>query len=176
MAATGLEMVVLLDEEGQPIGTANKHEVHTAHTPLHAAFSCYVSNSDGQLLLTRRSLSKKTWPGVWTNSFCGHPGPGEVIEKAITRRARDELGISLQNVELILPNFRYRAVDAGGIVENEICPVYRATTTMTPVPVAAEIAEWRWVNESQLRGAVRNAPFAFSPWLDLQLGRLPERL
>lgn len=80
--------VVLVDEQGQPVGVAPKNMVHTAETPLHLAFSCHVLNGNGEVLITRRALSKKTWPGVWTNSFCGHPTPGESITDALTRHAR----------------------------------------------------------------------------------------
>ena len=90
------EQVVLLDTARLPIGTALKSEVHTADTPLHLAFSCWVLDDDGRVLLTRRALSKRTWPGVWTNSFCGHPGPGEPFARAIERRAREELGCEVE--------------------------------------------------------------------------------
>ena len=167
------ERVVLLSDDGQPIGTADKLAVHTTSTALHLAFSCHVYNADGQVLVTRRALSKLTWPGVWTNSFCGHPGPDESMDAAIERRAGLELGIAVSSLELVLPDFRYRATDASGIVENEVCPVYRAVTTDAVVANPAEVAEFAWVDPQALSAAVSAAPFAFSPWLGWQLAQLP---
>jgi len=166
------ELVVLLDDDGTPVGTAEKVSVHGVETPLHLAFSCHVYGPDGRVLVTRRALSKLTWPGVWTNSFCGHPGPDESMEEAIARRALDELGLHLSELELVLPDFRYRAVDASGIVENEICPVYRAVTMSDPVANPAEVAEWAWLEPDALLTAAASAPFAFSPWLVWQLEQL----
>lgn len=162
--------MVLVDETGAAIGTAEKITVHTSDTPLHRAFSCHVFSSAGRVLVTRRALGKLTWPGVWTNSFCGHPGPDEQVEAAIRRRAQRELGLAIGDLEVVLPDFRYRAVDASGIVENELCPVFRATVEVDPVPAADEVAEWAWIHPDDLREAVEAAPFAFSPWLVLQLG------
>ncbi|MEN9740799.1 MAG: isopentenyl-diphosphate delta-isomerase [Actinomycetota bacterium] len=169
------ELVVLVDESGAPIGTAPKATVHDFATPLHFAFSCHVTNAAGEVLLTRRALSKSTWPGVWTNSFCGHPGPGEDVEGAIRRRADRELGMAIDNIHVILPDFRYRAVDASGIVENEICPVYAAVATSEPNPADDEVAEWRWISPSALATAIANAPFMFSPWLVWQHEQLVEQ-
>ena len=166
------EQVVLLDDAGQPIGVADKIGVHTTDTALHLAFSCHVYNALGQVLVTRRALDKLTWPGVWTNSFCGHPAPGEDVDAAIRRRARDELGITVSELEVILPDFRYRAVDASGIVENEVCPVYRAITSDVVVPNPAEVAEFAWVDPAALSAAAIAAPYAFSPWLGWQLQQL----
>ena len=126
------ELVVLVDESGDAIGTADKATVHSHDTPLHRAFSCHVFSTDGRVLLTRRALGKLTWPGVWTNSFCGHPGPDEELDAAIHRRAERELGLTLGALESVLPDFRYRAVDASGIVENEVCPVFRTTVDIDP--------------------------------------------
>jgi isopentenyl-diphosphate delta-isomerase len=167
--SSSAESVVLVDDDGNEIGTADKSVVHGVDTPLHLAFSCHVFNEAGQVLVTRRALSKSTWPGVWTNSFCGHPAPGEPMMAAVDRRARFELGIELGSMDTMLPDFRYRAVDASGIVENEICPVFRAVTTDAVLANPEEVAEWRWVEPRSLRMAVAAAPFAFSPWLVLQL-------
>lgn len=166
------EEVVLLDETGAPIGTADKLAVHTADTPLHLAFSCHVYNAAGEVLVTRRALGKLTWGGVWTNSFCGHPAPGESLPDAIARRGLFELGITLTDIEVVLADFRYRAVDASGIVENEVCPVYRAVTTDVVTPNPDEVAEFAWVTLSSLRAAAVAAPYAFSPWLGWQLEQL----
>lgn len=168
------ELVVLVDDMGAPIGTARKATVHTTETPLHFAFSCHVTNENGEVLVTRRALSKATWPGVWTNSFCGHPAPDESIEAAIHRRAMQELGMTVTDIHVVLPDFRYRAVDASGIVENEICPVYAAVAVSEPQPSDAEVAEWRWVKPDSLRAAIEGAPFAFSPWLVWQHEQLVE--
>ena len=168
------EQVVLLDDQGRPTGVADKVGVHTTDTPLHLAFSCHVYSPAGLVLVTRRALGKLTWPGVWTNSFCGHPAPGEAIEDAIRRRAVDELGIQVGELELILPDFRYRAVDASGIVENEVCPVYRAVTTDTVAANPDEVAEFAWVEPDSLRAAAQAAPYAFSPWLGWQLAQLDQ--
>lgn len=163
------ELVVLVDEEGHAVGTAEKSEVHTTDTPLHLAFSCHVFNDKGEVLLTRRALSKKTWPGVWTNSACGHPGPGENTVDAIRRRALAELGLELGAIREVLPDFRYRAVDASGVVENEICPVFVAHALGTPEPSTDEVCEWKWVSPRALAEAVSQTPFVFSPWLVQQL-------
>lgn len=163
------ELVVLVDEDGRAVGTAEKSEVHTTDTPLHLAFSCHIFNEDGDVLITRRALSKKTWPGVWTNSACGHPGPSEDMRDAIRRRALAELGLELGEIHDALPDFRYRAVDASGVVENEICPVFVAHTRNTPKPSSDEVCEWRWVNPQALAHSVSQTPFVFSPWLVQQL-------
>jgi isopentenyl-diphosphate delta-isomerase len=171
--AAPAEQVVLLDDDGRPSGTADKAAVHTTDTPLHLAFSCYVLDADGQLLLTRRAVSKRTWPGVWTNSVCGHPGPGEAIEDAVVRRARQELGLELSDVRLVLPDFAYRATDATGVVENEVCPVYVARAVVDPQPDPSEVEEWRWASWADVASVATTAPWLLSPWAVLQLAQLP---
>ena len=166
------ELVQLVDEDGTLLGTAPKATVHTESTPLHLAFSCHVFDPDGRVLVTRRALAKKTWPGVWTNAFCGHPAPGEPFEEAIRRRARQELGLEVGSIEPGLPDFRYRAVDASGIVEYEVCQVFRAVAASDPQANPDEVAELAWSDPTDFRAAVAAAPYAFSPWLVMQLDAL----
>jgi isopentenyl-diphosphate Delta-isomerase len=167
------EYVVLVDADGREIGTALKASVHGSDTALHLAFSCHVFNDDGLVLVTRRALGKSTWPGVWTNSFCGHPSPAEPVPDAVHRRAEFELGMAIDRLELVLPLFRYRAVDASGIVEHEICPVYTARAVSEPAPNPDEAIEYRWVDPGALGTSLRSTPWAFSPWLVLQAEQLP---
>lgn len=174
------ERVVLLDESGGAVGTAPKAEVHHAATPLHLAFSCYVfdraggaGQRTGRLLLTRRAEAKPTWGGVWTNSCCGHPSPGERLADAVRRRAGQELGLTLTELRLVLPAFRYRAVMDTGVVENEMCPVFVATTDDEPRPDPAEVAEVAWVEWARFRADVLAGRRAVSPWCAEQVAALP---
>ncbi len=163
---------MLLDDDRRPVGAMAKADIHTAQTPLHLAFSCYVVNDAGDVLVTRRALTKATWPGVWTNSVCGHPGPDEGPADAVVRRARQELGLALTDVREVLPSFAYRAVDASGLVENEVCPVFAARADADPFPDPDEVAQWRWVLWRDLVDAAAVAPWALSPWAVLQIPEL----
>lgn len=158
-------MVVLVDHAGDPIGEQDKAKVHGLSTPRHLAFSCHVVDGHGRLLVTRRALEKRTWPGVWTNSFCGHPAPGETLEDAVRRRSEFELGLSVDRITCSIPDFAYVARDASGIEENEHCPVFiaRATSSLTPNP--AEVAQTQWTTVEELASAIDSAPWAFSPWM-----------
>ena len=167
-----VESVVLLDESGSACGTAAKAVVHHGQTPLHLAFSAYLFNEAGQFLLTRRAESKRTWPGVWTNTCCGHPLPTEPVADGVRRRLRQELGIRAAQVVLVLPRFRYQARMANGVLENELCPVYAVYSDATPAPDPAEVAETRWVDWDEFCAAVRAGRQSVSPWCALQLAEL----
>ena len=167
------ELVVLLDEEGRAIGTTAKSGVHHTDTPLHLAFSCYLFDDRGRILLTRRALSKPTWPGVWTNSVCGHPGPGEAPTEAVRRRVLAEVGVRAEDICLLLPGFRYRAVMDNGVVENEMCPVFVATAAGEPRPDPAEVEDLIWVDWADFRGGVLDGTRPISPWCRDQVAALP---
>lgn len=166
------DLVVLLDDDARPAGTAARRHVHTEDTPLHLAFSLYLLDEDDRLLLTRRALGKTAWPGVWTNTCCGHPRPDESMADAVTRRVEEELGLHVPAPRIVLPDFRYRAVDAGGIVENEICPVFTARPVGQVLPSADEVAEHEWADVADVWAAVERAPWAFSPWFASQVSQL----
>jgi isopentenyl-diphosphate delta-isomerase len=167
-----VESVVLLDEAGYASGTADKTAVHHAQTPLHLAFSCYLFNEAGQFLLTRRAESKRTWPGVWTNTCCGHPLPGEPMSASVLRRLQDELGIGAAKLTL-----GYQARMANGVMENEVCPVYAAYTAdmmgqSPPDPDSTEVADATWVEWDEFCEAVRIGRQSVSPWCAMQLREL----
>ena len=166
------EQVVLLDDNGRPIGVADKATVHGPTTPLHLAFSCYGFDPAGRLLVTRRARHKLTFPGVRTNTCCGHPAPGEAVEDAVRRRLADELAVQAVDVRLVLPDFAYRA-SAGGVEENERCPVYVCTLLGEPQarPDEVESVEW-WSWEAFLTAARAGE---LSPWARLQAPLLDAR-
>jgi isopentenyl-diphosphate delta-isomerase len=174
-AATGQERVVLVDEDGRVTGTEAKATVHHHATPLHLAFSCYVFDAERRLLVTQRALGKVTWPGVWTNSVCGHPAPGEDLAGAVRRRAADELGLQLLGLTLVLPRFRYRAVMGNGVVENELCPVFVARAAGSPAVDSAEVERWEWAAWPDFRDEVLAGTREVSPWCVDQVAALHER-
>lgn len=157
------ESVVLVDEHDVPIGTAPKATVHTDRTPLHRGFSLFLFRSDGALLLQQRAGTKKTWPLVWSNSCCGHPGADEGPVDAARRRIQDELGIGRALIEIVLPEYRYRA-ERGGVVENEFCPVMvgRSDDPLTLNP--DEVAETRWTSWKDFMREIRAGSGGYSPW------------
>ncbi len=164
------EEVVLLGEAGQAIGTAAKSEVHHSHTPLHLAFSTYLFSPAGDLLLTQRALDKATFPGLWTNSVCGHPLPGEALTAAITRRVRAEVGAEVVDLRLVLPEFAYRA-EMDGVVEHELCPVHvgRIADPGALHLDPAEVEAATWVGWERFAAEVLAGRRAVSPWCVTQV-------
>jgi len=161
------EQIVFVHEDGTSTGkTGPKLASHTSNTKLHLAFSCYIfRNSDNKFLVTQRALSKKVWPGVWTNSVCGHPAPGEILESAIRRRAKDEIGLTdLQNIQVVLPRYRYTTPPYNGIIENEFCPVYVAYTDAEPIPNSDEVEAFTWLSWNEYVSMLTNQSEQMSYW------------
>ena len=166
------ELVVLLDEGGGATGTAPKSTIHHASTPLHLAFSAYIVTRDGDLLVTRRARHKRTFPGVLTNSVCGHPAPGEDLVHAVKRRTAEELGMALGEVRLVLPTFAYVA-EMGGVLENERCPVFLAVAEDHDVfPNPEEVMEVDWVAWHMFASDVLEGRLEVSTWCAAQVADL----
>lgn len=173
------EQIVFVHPDGTLTGeTGPKLASHTASTQLHLAFSCYIfRRTDNAFLVTQRALSKKVWPGVWTNSVCGHPAPGEDIEDAIRRRARYELGLSeISNIQVLLPEYRYKTPPYNGIIENEFCPVYMAYTDAEPAPNPEEVEAYCWLSWDEYVQMLETQPAVMSYWAKDQYKQLPKAL
>lgn len=158
------EFVILVDEQNHELGTAPKDTVHTTNTPLHRGFSLFLFNRKGEVLLTKRSKHKKTFPGVWTNTVCGHPGPGESAIDAARRRLAEELGIhEIRDIREVAP-YRYRFLDKNGIVENEVCPLLVAYADIDPKPNEDEIDGWKWMVWDEFFEDLQKNSQVYSPW------------
>ena len=165
-----VEEIVLLGPDGQVVGTAPKLASHHRATPFHLAFSCYLLDEEGRVLITRRAEAKRTWPSAWTNSFCGHLALHETLREAVRRRAQVELGLEIDDLTLVLPLFRYRASMPNGIVENEQCPVVRARAVGKLHLDPSEVAEAHWREWADCLDLAKQ-PEA-SPWFRNQVGEL----
>lgn len=135
--------VVLVNNHDEVLGIEEKLAAHHANTHLHRGFSAFLFNKDGEFLLQKRASHKKTWPGFWSNSFCGHPQIDETYVQAVHRHAKFELGINLTKATSIL-NYRYKFV-YNDIAENEICPVFLANTDEKINPNPQEIEDIKWI-------------------------------
>jgi len=157
--------VVLVDENNQEIGITDKFLVHTDKTPLHRGLSVFLFNGKNELLLQQRAKSKLTFPGIWSNSCCGHPRPGEEGIEAVRRHLDSELGIKEAAIHLVLPDFRYTA-EMNGIRENELCPVFVAFSNDEIRVNPQEVENIRWVDWDDFIREIKDKPGTYSKWAE----------
>jgi isopentenyl-diphosphate Delta-isomerase len=164
-----MERLVLVDEDDCEVGSAGKLDAHEAGL-LHRAFSIFVVNRAGELLLQRRAESKYHSGGRWSNACCGHPRPGEALGAAAHRRLREEMGFDC--ALLPVSTFRYRAALDHALVENEVDHVLVGVWDGEPSPDPAEADGWRWVGRAALEARLAEAPGEFTVWFRLILDAL----
>ena len=174
---TAIESVVLVDENNQPIGMAEKLVAHQQNL-LHRAFSVFIfrePHGKAELLLQQRALSKYHSPGLWTNTCCSHPQAGEEIVDAGKRRLKQELGIAAELSDLGW--FHYNAHFANGLSENEIDHVLYGTVSSETVVAANpdEVHATRWITPDQLHQELLAHPTHFTPWLAKALTFLQDK-
>jgi isopentenyl-diphosphate Delta-isomerase len=156
-----IENVVLIDEADAALGEGEKLDVHRQGA-LHRAFSVFAFNEAGELLLQRRALSKYHSGGLWTNTCCGHPRPGEATEDAARRRLFEELGMTCG--KLVSGGvYRYRA-EIKDLVENELDHLLLTEVTDTPEPNPDEVVEWRFIALDELAAWLDERPEDFTAW------------
>ncbi|HEX7029855.1 MAG TPA: isopentenyl-diphosphate Delta-isomerase [Gammaproteobacteria bacterium] len=164
------EKLILVDENDNEIGTISKADAHDAKGVLHRAFSLFIFNDDGELLLQQRSPEKRLWGGYWSNSCCSHPRAGEDMDEAVHRRLEQELGMSA-DLEFVY-KFAYQADFGERGAEHEMCWVYVGYATSEVQANASEISDWRWIAPGALDDEMRARPEAFTPWFKLEWDRL----
>ncbi|MDH3715879.1 MAG: isopentenyl-diphosphate Delta-isomerase [Gammaproteobacteria bacterium] len=167
------EQLILVDELDNPIGHCGKRDCHTGEGMLHRAFSLFVFNSGGELLLQRRSTEKPLWPSYWSNTCCSHPRRGETMDQAVHRRLAEELGIAAKLSFLYKFQYRARYRDVG--TEHEVCWVYTGTSDDQVQANGHEIAEWGFVDPLQLGRELADNPDSYTPWLKLEWAELQSR-
>jgi isopentenyl-diphosphate delta-isomerase len=160
-----MDEIVYVDAQDRPVGVASKTAAHARPGRLHRAFSVMLVDADDRLLLQRRADGKYHFGGLWANSCCGHPGPGEVTSDAAARRTFEELGVRPGGL-LACGSFVYEAHDeVSGLVEHELDHVYVGRLDAEPVPDPAEVSSVRRVTPQDLAAELAAAPRTFAPWL-----------
>ena len=165
------DRVLLVDDADRPLGWAPKLAAHLDGGRLHRAFSVFLFNAAGQMLLQRRAAGKYHFGGLWTNACCSHPRHGQPLLDSARARLRHELGIDTPLEELF--GFVYRAEDpASGLTEHEFDHVLAGRFDGTPRPNPDEVSDWEWVDPQELLADVRRRPARYTPWFKLVLERV----
>ncbi len=160
------EPLILVDSADNVLGYRPKSECHEGDGLLHRAFSIFLFNDDGEVLLQQRSDMKQLWPGYWSNSCCSHPRRGENVTDAAERRLHEELAI--RTPLTFLYRFEYRAAFGAAGTEHELCSVYAARSD-DPVAVNVnEVSAWDFVAPETLDRELANHPAAYTPWHKLE--------
>lgn len=159
-----MEKVILVDEHDNPVGTMEKMEAHMKGV-LHRAFSILLFNSKGELLLQRRASAKYHSGGLWTNTCCSHPRPGETVEQAARRKLKQEMGIDIQ--PMFAYKFIYRSALDHQLTEHEYDHVLIGTFDGTPVINMEEVEDWRFADIESIRRGMSNHPESYTQWFRL---------
>ncbi|MCX6579337.1 MAG: isopentenyl-diphosphate Delta-isomerase [Candidatus Aminicenantes bacterium] len=166
------DLLILVDGEDDIKGYLDKVECHRGEGVLHRAFSIFIFNGGGQLLLQRRSAAKPLWPLFWSNSVCSHPRKGEEYGEAAARRLKEEMGIETSLHFLF--RFQYRAVYESVGSENELCSVFIGKSDGPVVVDPGEIAQWRFIEPGELDKELRARPQDYTPWFKMEWMRIRE--
>ncbi len=166
-----MEQIILVDSGDREIGYEEKEKCHS-HPKLHRAFSVFLFNDAGEMLVTQRSSAKKTWPLFWSNACCSHPRKGESCEAAAKRRVKEELGIDCAPEFLFKFEYSAQYDDTWG--EHELDWVFSGKHDGPVNPDETEINDWKFVDVQELREDVRKNPDRYTPWFKLALERVLE--
>jgi isopentenyl-diphosphate delta-isomerase len=159
-----MEHVILVDPEDNALGTMEKMEAHQKGE-LHRAFSILLFNDEGKVLLQKRSQHKYHSSGLWTNTCCSHPLPGERIEEATRRRLKEEMGIDLQPAFSF--TFIYKAQLDQNLIEHELDHVFIGTFNGTPMINKKEVEDWKYADINWLKQDITQNPAAYTVWFKL---------
>jgi isopentenyl-diphosphate delta-isomerase len=165
--------VVLVDESDRAIGVMEKMEAHQKGL-LHRAFSIFLFNTNGDMLLQRRAMSKYHSPGLWTNTCCSHPMNGELVESAAVRRLKEEMGMSCDMTKSF--DFIYKAELENDLIEHEFDHVFFGTTNHTPNPNSEEVCEWKWMPVYDVYIDVQLNPDRYTEWFKIALPQVMSQL
>lgn len=160
------EQLILVDADDRDAGFLSKAQCHDGAGIMHRAFSVFLFNVAGELLVQKRSDSKRLWPGYWSNTCCSHPRRGETLQIATSRRLHDELNVE-STLEFVY-KFSYQArFDASG-AENELCHVFLGRVGDDVRPNELEIAAIRYVSPAVLQAEFVDAADTFTPWFKME--------
>ena len=169
------EEIILVDENDNQIGFETKLKAHEGGGKLHRAFSIFVFNAAGEMLLQRRARKKYHFGGLWTNACCGHPKRGEELQYAAPTRLQQEFGFCTELEEIF--SFLYRAPDPeSGLTEHEFDHAFYGEFDGEPRPNPDEIEDWKWIDIDRLLVGLENNPYDYTPWFRIAIHQVLKNL
>ncbi len=165
-----MDQIILVDKNDKEIGYDTKEACHYKKPKLHRAFSIFIFNGKGEMLVTKRSAEKKTWPLFWSNAVCSHPRQGESTEKAAQRRLKEELGTATDLRFLF--KFEYSAQYDKDWGEHEMDYVFTGEHNGPFYPDKSEVAEWKFMKIIDLEKDMKNNSDSYTPWFKIAFGKV----
>lgn len=168
---TGL--VILVDQQNNEVGVFEKQEAHSMGL-LHRAFSIFLFNSKGELLLQQRAFDKYHSPGLWSNTCCSHPMPGETVQQAASRRLMEEMGLRCRLEKKF--SFVYKADVGDGLIEHEYDHVFTGISDDAPNHDPGEVASWKYLDMATIKKELRTRPSSYTEWFKICLAQYEQEL
>lgn len=166
-----MKKIILVNKRDKQIGTEEKIKAHR-EGKLHRAFSIFIFNSKGELLIQRRAKTKYHAPGLWANTCCSHPRPGKNLKTEAEKRLKEEMGIICNIKEVFSTIYNTKNEKYGGLFEHEFDHIFIGKSNANPNPDKEEVEDWKWIKTGELKKDIKKNPKKYASWFKLIMKKI----